>query len=194
MQIAARKFNIGRTIRRSVVRLDNAVWWVRYRVQPGLSRHKIRSDLSPGWYDPDTQMLHAMMACLRDFVEGSGGVEKLESWSRDLRVQKHDQHGPEMAAEIHASHSAQADLQDEAVAIWRWWTEVEPKDRKAHERELMRCFGDHHTRESWDALPDAEREQIRKDRDAHHEREKELDAREDEMLARLLKIRRSLWT
>lgn len=71
--------------RRSRVR--DAVWWVRHRIDPRNRYHVIHTGLSPGYYDPDTQILHAVMGIVerfvtltRDTVDWSYSEEHRRTW------------------------------------------------------------------------------------------------------------------
>jgi hypothetical protein len=118
-------------------RLD-PIWWIKHRT---IDRyHVVGTGLPPGYYDKDTQMLHACFSLLVDFVEVEcGGVASLKR-----QAKWGGRHG-EMATEC--------------LALYWWWTEIRP--RRGEE---------------------------------YFDMEDVYDAKDDEMLARLVKIRRWLWT
>lgn len=148
-------------------------WWLRWRFDPRHRYNIVRTALPPGYHEPDELILHASMACLCRFIENSEGAEALAAFSAELR--EPDPECPWL------DHSSQADFQDEAVAIYRWWTRERPQSWALNERQMMSIFGDDRSAplcskvEHW----------------AHEER---LHAEDEAMLVRLAKIRRSLWT
>lgn len=158
------------------------LWYeVRYRVWPPSQWQVVRTGLKPGYYDPDTVMMHAMMVCLGRYIKASGGLDGLAQFSHDLREDWRawgENEGSQEACE------RQAAIQDEAAAIWRWWTVERPRERGIHEATCMLLFGDGMERgPTW--------EQETRD---HHKEEDRLNAKDQEMLHRLVEIRECLWT
>jgi hypothetical protein len=158
----------------------NAWWMLMHRFHPRHRYNIVRTGLPPGYYDPDTRMMHAMMTCLSEYLRAHGGADTMDEWSADLRAEAENK---PVAWE---SLIRQAAYQEEAVAIWRWWNDTRPKERKAHEDECMRLFGD-------DTRLERKTPQWNADTAAHHKEEERLDEKDQEMLMRLVKIRPSLW-
>ncbi len=191
-------------------RFSNAKFWVKCRVHPRYRHHVVRTELEPGWHDCDEVMLYAMMALLKRYVEWEiGGSEKLRERVKDLRAHP-DPNAPDGLNEACLSS------EEEALAVYEWWT----KDREAAEGAYTKMIRARYsakrmrteaaeagavkvvfTEEVADALATmAPKEALKEVPDDPHpgrktwEVRQELDDKEEEMLARLLKIRRSLWT
>jgi len=121
-------YRVGRRIR-------DAVWWVRYRVDPGHKYHLINTRLEPGYYDIDVLMLHGMFSLLRRYVEEEhDGVEDLEKWGRELLGE---------TCEFAVSTSiAQGNKELEAVALYRWWMTDRPAMEKRIAELLLLLYGE----------------------------------------------------
>jgi hypothetical protein len=164
---------------RARYRLRDLRYWFLYRLTRKHRYHIVRTGLPPGYYDEDTRMLHACMACLCRYIEASGGADSLDAWSAELRAMSVRS---EKFPGEHEHNVRQAARQEEAVAIYRWWTIGKPEDEKRQE-ELLGVWGESHgtlgyeeRRETLSAI--------------------EVKIAEDEqaMLRRLIDIRPSLWT
>lgn len=182
-------YRVGRSIR-------DGIWWLRYRIDPRHRYHMINTHLPPRYYDIDTLMLHGMFSLLRRYVEDErGGVEETEGFGRDLLAG-----GPQDF--MHEVEAAQGGKEMEAAALYRWWTETYPAMEKRR-NELMRLLYGRRRRTSFTKVEDGELYQMhvsadegeeiawRKELDEIEER---IDREEQEMLHRLVDIRRSLWT
>lgn len=152
-------------------------YWLRSRLIPRYRYHVIHTGLEPGYWDEDTRMLHACFTLLGQYVEWHGGADKLESFSAELRDPSIDPHAP---MEL---KTGQADKQDEATALWRWWTIQRSAEHAAHDSECTRLFGG-------GRLPESERAAY----DAFRAEKERLAAKDQEMLHRLIDIRPGLWT
>jgi hypothetical protein len=172
--------------------LDDAVDWVRLRTTS--RNHVVDTGLGPGWYDEDELILHACMALLGRHIEQLGGVEQLAAFSKELRADPDPNEPPGIS-------SAQADRQDEACAIWRWWTTERPADHVRRDTLRDALYRNRHisTRPTENQLlvqlvfpplspADAELEA------EYRALEDKIDSDEQAMLRRLVEIRRSLWT
>lgn len=179
-------------------RIRDAKYAVMYRVMPKHQYHIVRTDLEPGYYDQDTRILHACMACLKTYVEiECGGADKLTKFSGDLRQEA-------ASGAIEPSEGlivSQASSQDEAVAIYRWWTIERPRDQ-ARERELLHeLYGNRplKTKEAEhpdlvEIVVDEFEDEAKRKHDEHRALQRKICRDENEMLIRLMKIRGSLWT
>lgn len=168
-------------------RLDRAIWWVRYRVEPKHRYHVVNTGLEPGCWDEDTLMLNACFVLLGSYIKQMGGIEKIEEFNIELGS---DEHG-----------SGQAQRQAEAVALWRWWTVKRPADLKREEELLHLCYGGGYKLTSIPTdnpklrqvvFPErsAESQQLA---DEHRALELLIHEEEQSMLHRLIDIRSSLW-
>lgn len=151
-------------------RLHDANWWVLHRTTHRY--HMLDTGLDPGWHDEDTMILHACMAMLGRYIRSHGGIDSLAKFSEELRAE-HD---------FMAEAGSQASDQDEAVAIWRWWTETRVVNEARMVVLLTLLYGngfsmprDQDLESEFRALGD------------------KIAADEQSMLHRLVEIRPSLW-
>lgn len=174
---------------------SDGVYWVRYRVQPSMQFHFVRTGLKPGYADVDERMLHACMTLLGEYIDENDGAEALAAWSQELRGTP-DPHAPA------GLNDAQADRQDEAVAIYRWWTVTKPADERRRDELTQALFGKRRmTFEPVGGNADfyeMKMDPFTEDEETLHADlralEKKIEDDEETMLVRLMKIRRSLWT
>lgn len=139
----------------------------RYRFSKKHRRHILDLGLKPTWYDVDHLMLHANFTLLRKYVEGEwGGVDKLEEHVNYLN-------GEQAAADYqytptgdHISKWAEAPT--EAIRLYKWWMNDYPELVK--KQYTSRSFT------------------------TNDQLAKQLEQEEDDNLAALMKIRRTLWT
>jgi hypothetical protein len=170
--------------------------WLRCRTFPKYRHHVVDTGLRPGWHDCDELMLHACMALLCRYVEWEcGGEDKLAGFSDELLVPGSEGHGPRNVVE------AQANTQNEALTIYRWWKYERPVDRARNEELLLRLYDQR--RMKTEPTEDGVLHEIKfeplvgEDIDHHKEfkkLEQKIDQDERMMLRRLIDIRQSLWT
>lgn len=158
--------------------IKDAWYWVKCHTLPSHRYHFLdlrqpKSEASPGykfgWIDSDTQMLYAAFNILNNFVK-----HELPNFYCPS----------EEEVQADASLLRQRTVYLEAKAIHYWWNVERLRQLKLH-LELLHKWGDAqkagdaNTQQLWDDL---------------HKLEAAMETKEDEMFARLLKIRRSLWT
>ena len=180
------KFDLARKI-------SKAKWALLYRFHPRYRYHVIDTGLRPGFHDVDELMLHGMMSLLVRYVEEQeGGDLALEE--RIASLLNPDNRDPNVPDEYQTDDYA--DLDRETLAIYQWWK----FDRPKAQRELResydvffrsgrgiriggRLFGEAAARRT-DLPPDFVEPSVL---------EEALEAKEQEMLLRLVSIRRGLW-
>jgi len=177
-------------------KLDNIKYWIFYRVHPKHKHHIINTKLKPGYYDEDTLILHGCMALLCQYVEFNG-VDALEKHNEELRDPKNQD---EYDTAKHGEH--QADRQEEALNIYRWWKVDKPADEKKCDDLLHELYGKR-DRVSWVDVPGSDLVEMKVapwegDEKIKHDifraLEQKIDDDEQKMLHRLIDIRRTLWT
>lgn len=136
--------------------------------------HLIRTDLAKGqWWDVDNKMLYGMMNLLVDFVEKEHALLVVD-W--------------EGSSESHAA------AKKEIIEIYTWW-----KDYPRRQKEMDAIFDkieDKFDKEEC-IMASFTTERMDKNRPIYEERsaaEDKLEKEEEEMLIRLIKIRKYLWT
>lgn len=193
-------------------------YWIRYRTYD--KYHIVNTGLTPEYYDVSTVMLHANFNLLKDFVEIEqawakycwSGERNNGSWSsRHMPFYKvfFPFRRPEMgiahfewAATLddpnlppHERCDHQAVAARETLALYKWWT----VDRPAR-KEVEYLPYDHQGLDGLCALDDdfdRDAEDYKKHVESMDEaakQEEEWEKEDEEMLIRLIKIRKSLWT
>jgi hypothetical protein len=186
--------------------------------------HVIPTGLKPGYADGDTRMLHGMFNLLVDFVEvekawmhvvfdreaqkrfkhpwWSLGWTRFRAFRDPAAGLAHLQwemtlDDPNLDEYQRSSHQAQAAR--EIWELYHWWKEVRPNRPDPHDAggwseycDSRRQAGKH----MLDMRHDSEEEEqrCRTALDLSHKIEQEYDQEDEDMLIRLVKIRRSLWT
>lgn len=152
--------------------INDAWYWFVCHTLPSRKYHRLdlrQPNYKYGWIDSDTKMLYALFNILNTFVEQEVPHKYCPS---EEDVQK----------EPHLLYQRNNLL--ETKAIHYWWNVERVRQQKEYDELLHR----------WS---DAQKEDAQ---EAHqlwldlNKMEKAQEDKEDEMLARLLKIRRSLWT
>jgi hypothetical protein len=174
--------------------IDEAYWWVRYRTWSRY--HVVRTDLSPGYTEPETRMFHAMMTILVDFVERElawmswcceyprGSKPKLPcparglaylDWEIGLKMDERMSVYPEDPE--YGQPTPQAKCAAEIKAIYLWYREVYQKRNDPYEGE-------------W---PEGKDEKTAGALRVHEE-ERRRAAEDAEMMKRLVDVREGMWT
>lgn len=164
-----------RPVRRLKRVLTDAVYWLKCHTLASHRFHMI--DIRQpkgsyltyryGWIDSDYKMLYGMFAILCEYIEKEEPL--------DLRLQYTD-------AEIKSQGlEHQTETHDEAKALYRWW-KVEREDNFNVVENMLK------------ASEDESREENRARYKQYIQVRDEFDAKDTDMLIRLIKIRNSLWT
>lgn len=187
--------------------INNAVWAFKYRYVPKHQYNIVRTDLKPAYYDIDDVMLHANMALLCRYVEiereGEAKLQERADWLHTYNDDvEHDwqKMGEEgMAAE------------DEPLAIYHWWKYERAACWKRYDDMLHERYGKPELRHTTKPV-DIEGNEVPEDEAVLFEMvfppepetgptskdvrdlEEALHAKDEEMLIRLMIIRRSLWS
>jgi hypothetical protein len=129
-----------------------------------------------GWQDVDTKMVYAMFNLLKEYFK-----EEPYDLSKDYSLE-----------EINSDpgYKAQYEYLCEAKAILHWW-EVERLEDKKSQDSLLHQWSD--LRKKHKASPGTD-DQVDKMWAVLQNAELDYDKKEDEMIARLVKIRKGLWT
>jgi hypothetical protein len=161
-------YTVWMTIKRPVA---NAYYWLVSHLIPSRRYHML--DLRQpggyryGWADIDSRLVYAMFNLLDLFV-------KHEMPNFYCPTEE------EVAKE--PAYKTQRDAYIEIEAIHRWWNVDRVAAKKAISDELNRLYGTRGTRPTAD------------EREALHKMEADLEAKMEEMMVRLVKVRGSLWT
>ncbi len=152
--------------------IKDAWYWVACHTLPSRKYHFLdlrQPNYKYGWIDSDTKMIYALFNILNKFVE-----DEMPHWYCPSEE--------DVQQEPHLMYQRNAWL--ETKAIHYWWN-VERIRQQKEEEDLLHRWSEAHkvnapeTHQLWDELKKIEKAQ---------------DDKEDEMIGRLLKIRRSLWT
>lgn len=164
---------IKRMYRRYV---EDPIYWIKCHILPKYKYHlldlrqpKENGEYRYGWLDADHQMEYALFNILNRFVE-----KEMPNWycpsEEDIQTDPHLTH--------------QRNLWMEAKNIHYWWNVERKRQDKKHAELVSKWYEARHinaadSHKLWDQMNKAEQE---------------MEDKKDEMIARLLKIRRSLWT
>lgn len=173
--------------------ISEAKYWVKYRVHP-TQYHWVNTGMRPGYSDPCSVLLYASMAVLKRYIDEMGGLEEIDKFNAELRDPKNNDSADE---EVPKNH--QADDQEEAATIWRWWTEQLPADKKRRDDMMHELFAE--GRITWKPVENGYSKMVCEpwgDKQAMYDEfralEKKIDEDKQSMLHRLVDIRESLWT
>lgn len=193
--------------------------WIRYRTYDRY--HIVDTGLEPSYYDPTTVILHVNFNILKEFVEveqawskylWSGEYKETASWCEkhmpfyrrvypfrrpDLGV-KHFEWAATLddpALPPHERCDHQAVAAREILVLYKWWVEDRPARKEiehvSHDDQglgMMSSLDDDFDREA----PDFKAHVA--SMDAASKQEEDWNTEDEEMLVRLIRIRRSLWT
>lgn len=200
----------------------NTKAWIRYRVFDRY--HIINTGLEPGYYDCDERMLHGMFNMLVDFVEvekawmnvvfsrdnlkkyqypwfstgwlkfksfrcKEAGIDYL-NWEYSLASPTLDKY------DLCESQSATA---AEILDLYKWWTEVRPNRPDPIDASGWSNWCEYTRSRGYKMLSDREytteeKAEQRRILDLTRKLEEQYAKEDEDMLIRLIKIRRSLWT
>ena len=168
-------------------KLKQIKWWIRDRTT---NRHHIinisgMDGYNKGWIDRDHAMYLACFKLLVDFVEKEH--DTLEDRDMTLADYTSDTYKPE-GGELEVLN-AQIARENEIRAIYVWWTVQRPLEKNAHNDDTS------FRPDKGDDVFDMKSKFYESDRwKAWCAEDNRLDAKDDEMLDRLMKVRHSLWT
>lgn len=186
--------------------------WIRYRTYD--KYHVINTGLPHGYADKDTLMLHVNFNLLKDYVEVE--IAMREWWSSDEVKSWAVKHLPfyirfmdfrrpdcglkhlEWASKlddpslpVHERSPQQAEYAREISKLYKWWVEDRPARKEIEIRSLRDITSD-------DLFSDVtghpEYSDYLIEIDQLHKQEESWHNEDEEMLIRLIKIRRGLWS
>ena len=174
-------------------KLNNAYWWVQYRVNP---KHKYTTiklkKLEPGYYDEDALLFYAMFEIFETFMKRQLTDPQIV-WEYDEGcfpdwMLEDDLEG--VKKEIKSRNDRWKEMKD----IYDWWVDVYPNRESTlpeyptlpKEWGALACLGRKY---------DDEKEMIEYKRiiNIHIKAEDEWEKEDEEMMIRLVKIQSSLW-
>lgn len=199
--------------------INSARSWVRYRVFDRM--HVVNTGLAPGYHDSDERMLHGMFSLLVDYVEvelawmhvvfdktarehyrhpwWSLGWTRFKSFRDPRAGLDHLRWEMSLDDEKLPSHERNPHQAVRAREIWQlyhWWKNIRPKRPDPHDASGWSEYCRKHTLD--DILDDDVSDDDRLVRmeiiDLSREIETSYDEEDEQMLIRLVKIRKSLWT
>jgi len=198
---------------------DRVTDWIRYRTYD--QYHKIDTGLKPGYYDVDTLMLHVNFNMLKDFVEVEQAWSRY-IWSDERKENASwcEKHMPfyrrfykfrrpdlgikhlEWAATLddpklppHERCDHQAVHARETMALYKWWVEERSARKEIeypeYDKQGLGTMGS--LDDDFDRGADDYKVYVSAI-DAGSKQKEDWDNEDEEMLIRLMKIRRGLWT
>lgn len=145
--------------------LDHYWWWLKYHTTHRYHIVDLRQhDYKYGWLEFDQRILFACFNLLTKFMQNSDIYRPSDSDIKDCPNLKRQQ-----------------EVYDEAIKLWRYWRDQYPNDQDDLEKE-------------WKNMIKCQDKELRKELSRQfYSKEDELKCKEDEMLNRLIAIRRELW-
>ena len=168
--------------------LSDARYWLLYRITREHAYHIIYTDLKPGYCDQRERILYGCMQCVCEFVKESQGEEELQRWTNEL------------INDPGAINERQANLQTEALAIYRWWKYERPADIKREAELLHLAYGGDEIEFEETDNPKLHKMVFNnapgkeKIKEEYRLLEKKIQDDEQAYLIRLINIRPGLWT
>jgi hypothetical protein len=155
--------------------IKDAHYWLVSHLVPSRRYHML--DLRQpggyqyGWRDVPEKMLYAMFNLLGEYLNEEQPHDLTQWYTREQ-------------IEADLGMKRQQEAIEEARAIYHWWT-VEQHQELARKNEMLTKWSE--ARKAKDPKKEEYWNQLR-------QMDSDFDAKEDEMIARLMKIRRTLWT
>lgn len=188
-------------------KVDDAKWWIQYRFNPEHKYNVVYTDLKPGYHCQDTRILHACMGILCDYIEEFKGKYPEEKDKDKSAEQIIEEFNKELRAPDNAwggDCSDQADRQEKALKIYRWWKYEKSKD-EAREEELCHLLYGQKENEIMTIIPCVDNpemseaifreltEQEKVWREEMDTLDKKIHDDEQSMLVALMEIRNTIW-
>lgn len=170
-------------------KIRDAIWWVRHRTT---DRYHI-IDISgmdgydKGWIDRDHAMYLACFKLLCDFVEKESKI----LMTRDVTLADYTSETYQPTGDELECIKNQIDHENEIRAIYLWWKHTRPAEKRAHESVELNSPPLFDVDWQLNRSTEFYESQMWKDYFAEDQR---LDEKDDEMLERLMKVRKYLWT
>jgi hypothetical protein len=167
-------------------KLKDLEYWFMYRLHPSHKYHIIKTGLKPSYYDIDHIMLYGNMVLLCRYVEDECYGEVKLAEEVEWRKKEHE-------------GNAFTNSTQEALDIYRWWKYEYQKNWDIYDKHLSETFsGEMKSEKGEDGLSRIVDFGVNKDAEwtpeQLHNYEASLLETEEQMLIRLIKIRRCLWT
>ena len=163
--------------------LHDLVWKFKHRFVRRHQYNRLDTGLPPGYMDPDQQILYAVMNCLRQYMEHGAeafywGDEPKSDYinfytNADGTVDEDGVKAYEKSLQV------KRDCKKELDEIYQWWV-----------NRYLKTHDDH---EAYWKVDHKGEPNHKKTYTAMFELEEQLEVEADEMLARLMKHRRTLW-
>jgi len=216
-EVAPIRFWFHRDFRRKFVlpikwKFESIESWIRYRTYD--KYHVINTGLPPGYADTDTIMLYSTFNLLKDYVEVSLGLR--EWWQSDEPKSWASKHVPyyfnfrnfrnpefglkhlewastldDPSLPIHERSVHQAITARETIILYNWWVNTRPNRKEAEIRNLRNTIDEDDLFPDFSSHP--EYKEYLNDIKESHVQEESWHNEDEEMLIRLIKIRRGLW-
>lgn len=163
--------------------------------------HVLQTGLEVGrYYDYDARLLHGMFNSFVQFIEDDQSLENLKwelTLTNDYEWLPEDEakQQPDYGTPTHQAISAK-----EKLALYTWWKETRPARPCAYDASGYKAWSQENKKEDdsfWAAFADDD-ETKRGTRAAlskkWHEIDEQYDKEDEEMMIRLIRIRRTCWT
>lgn len=192
------------------MQLHDKKMWFKYRLQKRHKYHLIDTKLEPNYYEIETRMLHGMFSLLVDYVEiekaslqrilSNNNESDSEAGLRYLDWEIGLVHDDYPDPKLKGKPTPQAETAKKVKELYLWWTVTRPNRKDLWDDEYVDKYmkNTRQSKDLFDMWSEEETDEEREARTAFYKRKEALedayDAEDTEMLIRLIKIRKQLWT
>lgn len=162
--------------------------------------HYLSTNLKVGQYhEIDTRILHGMFETLVEFVEGEKAHMQW-AWVEGKDKAHNRKDGRELGLKYLKSetefedHDSQAKTAQEIIDLYVWWKDIRPSRLEPMDASGYSSIKSENFDDVLDLLSAPRTPERTKAAEIMHDIEKSYDKEDEEMLVRLIKIRKSLWT
>jgi len=186
------------------MQFDDVIYWFKYRLQKKHKYHLIDTKLGPGYYENDKVMLYGMFAILVDYVEIELAYMN-HCFKEEKNTKTNKQNGLEhLDWQINLvnedkSSKHQSDTAQEIKDLYMWWTDSRP-----NRPDAMDVSGYNDIEQEYDsdlsvmeilAYRDEElKTKINTAFDKADIIDKQYEDQDTEMLIKLIKVRKTMWS
>ena len=177
-------------------RLNNILYWFKYRLVKKHKYHLVDTKLSPGYYDYDTRLLHATFSLFVEFVEEQNQWSKIKDKIKmytKLQIEKNWEEwertkNKKFKIQQKKNYKLKLQMWQDFQELYTWWT----KDRQLERDKLNKEFDRYYAKQKTVAnkkYTDKKYNEI----NLLYDKEELLNQKDDAQLKKLVTYRRNIW-